>query len=118
MEKEESGYEVKGNLSNRREILLGELLTLMEKQTQLYESLKSALRDEKDRIIKVDFKGISETSQWKETLFGKIRRLEGDRIRLMEDLSEILKIPSKGLTVANLMAYVRGSHNDRLKKIS
>ena len=66
----------------------------------LYEN---ALRDEKDRIITVDFKGIRETSEYKEMLFGKIRRLEGDRVRLMEDFSEMLKIPSQGLTVGDLM---------------
>ncbi len=107
---------MKGNLLNRKELLFGELLELMDEQTKLYESLKNALGEEKDRIIKVDFKGINETSEWKSALSVKIHRVEENRMRLMEDLSAILEIPSQGLTVANLMPYARGSHKDRLKK--
>jgi len=116
MEKAESGYEMQDKLSDRKEMLLGELLALMERQVQLYDSLRRALSDEKDRIISVDHNGVNETGQRKLALLGKIRRLEEDRIRLVEDLSEILKIPSQGLTVNNLMLYARGSQKDRLEK--
>jgi flagellar biosynthesis/type III secretory pathway chaperone len=107
---------MKGNLLNKKELLFGELLELMDEQTELYESLKNALDEEKDRIISVDFKGINETSERKKALLIKIHRVEENRMRLMEDFSAILEIPSQGLTVANLMSYAPGSHKDRLKK--
>jgi flagellar biosynthesis/type III secretory pathway chaperone len=107
---------MQSDLSNRKETLFNALLTLMEKQTELYESLKDALRDEKERITKVDFEGIRETSERKEMLFGKIRRLEGNRVRLMEDFSKVLKIPYRGLTVNKLMSHARGSQKDHLRK--
>jgi flagellar biosynthesis/type III secretory pathway chaperone len=116
MEREETSSVVKDKLPDRKEMLLGKLLALMEKQTQVYESLSTALGDEKDRIINIDLNGLTETGQRKEILFLKIQRLEQDRINLMKDLSEILKISCPDLTFGKLMAYSRGYTKDRLKK--
>jgi flagellar biosynthesis/type III secretory pathway chaperone len=116
MEREETGSVLKDKLPDRKEMLLAELFALMEKQTQVYESLGSALRDEKDRIISIDLNGLTETGQLKEMLFREIQRLEQDRINLMKDLSEILKISHKDLTVGKLMAYTRGYSKERLRK--
>jgi flagellar biosynthesis/type III secretory pathway chaperone len=116
MEREETSSVVKDNLRSNKEMLFGKLLALMEKQTQVYESLSTALGDEKERIVSIDLNGLTEAGQRKEILFRKIQGLEQDRIDLMKDLSEILKISSPDLTVGRLMAYTHGYTKDRLKK--
>ncbi|OQY45222.1 MAG: hypothetical protein B6240_09095 [Desulfobacteraceae bacterium 4572_87] len=116
MEKEKTSSVVKDNLLSNKEMLFGKLLALMEKQTQAYESLSAALGDEKERIVRIDLHGLAETGQRKEVLFRKIQGLEQDRINLMKDLSEMLKISRPDLTVGKLMAYAHGPHKDRLKK--
>ncbi len=104
------------NLSNRKERLFVELHHLMERQTELYGSLKTALSDEKNRIVNADLKGLAETGQRKETLLLRIQGLEKDRIELMKELSGILKISFQDLTVGKLMAYSRGYYTNRIKR--
>ena len=66
---------MKKDLSNRKERLFVELHNLMERQTALYSSLKTALSDEKNRIVNVDLEGLAETGQRKETLLLNIQGL-------------------------------------------
>ncbi len=107
---------MKDNFSDEKAMLFGRLVALMEKQAQSYESMRSALCDEKERIINIDLKGLAETGQRKQSLLEKIERLEKDRINLMKDFSKILKISIQGLTVRKLMGYTRGYDKDRLNK--
>ena len=116
MEREESRYAVKDNFPDEKAVLFGRLISLMEKQTQSYNTLRSALRDERERIINIDLKGLAETGQRKQSLLGNIKRLEEVRINLMKDFSKTLKIPIQGLTVRKLTAYTRGYDKDRLNK--
>jgi flagellar biosynthesis/type III secretory pathway chaperone len=116
MGREESRYAVKDNFPDAKAMLFSQLVALMEKQAQSYDSMRSALRDEKERIINIDLQGLAETDQRKQSLLGKIGRLEEDRINLMKDFSKILKISIQGLTVRKLMAYTRGEDKDRLSK--
>jgi flagellar biosynthesis/type III secretory pathway chaperone len=114
MEREEN--RVKDNFPDAKALLFGRLLALMEKQAQSYDSLRNALHDEKERIIHIDLKGLAETGQKKQSLLGKIEKLEEDRINLMKDFSKVLKISIQSLTVRKLMAYTRGYDKGRLNK--
>ena len=115
MEREERGYSLKDRLLNNKEILLEKLLGFVKEEARLYESLEGALHEERGKIIAADMKGLSEIGQFKEALILKIRRLEEQRIMVIKDLSEMLEVPCRGLTIAGLAQHVQEPYAARLK---
>ena len=102
-------------LAMKREVLLENLLSLIKEEACLYESFQGVLHEERGGIIAADMKGLSETSQLKEALMLKIRRLEEQRIIVIKNLAGILEVPCRGLTLSGLVQHVQEPYVARLK---
>ena len=117
MQKRENIDGVMNHIPNHRETLFERLLGLMEKQRDLYVSLKSALFTEKQQIVNMDLKGLAETGQFKEGILLELQRLEKDRIHLMKDLSALLQVSFQDMTVGRLMGFSHGHFKNRIEKL-
>ena len=88
------------------DLLLNQLLSLLEGETDLYRSLLSVLQDEKKAVVDSEVSRLNETSKEKENLLLKIRILEEQRLRTLETLSEPLGYPPRDLTLTKLSQIV------------
>ncbi len=115
MKRQEPGLLLRDEYLDKKEVLLETLLSLVKEEACLYESFQGILHEEKGRILAADMKGLNESGQFKEALMLKIRRLEAQRLVMIEDLAGILEVPCRGLTLCGLAQYVQDPYAARLK---
>ena len=100
----------------KMELLLNKLAGLLEGETEFYRSLLSVLQEEKEALIDSELKVLNEANKEKENLLLKIRILEEQRLRTLEDLSDELGYPPQDLTLARLSQLVDTPYSERFKE--
>jgi len=98
------------------DLLLNQLLSLLEGETDLYRSLLSVLQGEKKAVVDSDVKKLNETSKEKENLLLKIRILEEQRLRTLDSLSDPMGYPPQDLTLGRLSELAGDPFSSRLKE--
>lgn len=93
---------------------------MVEKITQLHEilhqligfhrSLLENVRAEREALIAADLKRIQELTYEKESLVESIKQQEQLRVKLVAELSVILRKPLRELTLTNLIILVQGEN--------
>ncbi|SPD72668.1 hypothetical protein PITCH_A1470017 [uncultured Desulfobacterium sp.] len=95
---------------------LDKVLDLMDQQCELHYSLVSILEDEKKAIEKVNLAELSEVNEKKETISNKMRSLEDQRLKALQNLAASLGQPVEGMTLKKLISLTDSPYSERLSK--
>ena len=95
--------------------LLNSLLSLLEEETGLYQSLLLVLQKEKDVFVKTELQALEQVTKNKENLIRELGKLEGQRMREMGKLAASLACPLQELTLKKLVQLIHDPYASRLK---
>jgi len=98
--------------------LLERLISLLNEERALYQSLLSTLQKERKAIIRSEIIRITECTKEKENLILKIRVLEEQRINYLDALATVLGISVDTLTLRELSRRVDESYATQLDDCS
>lgn len=97
------------------DLLSDDFLGVLEKQTELYQSLLSALYTEHWAIIESNMDKLNDSNNEKAVLVSKICDLEDQRSKMLDMLADSLKCPVQELTLEKLAQFSESPHCNRLK---
>lgn len=96
------------------EQLLDKLIGLLGHATELYQSLLHIVQNEKDAVVGLNLKQLSEACKAKDNLLLKLRILEEQRQQVMVRVADQLGCSPEGLTITQLSQQVEKSYSRRL----
>ncbi|MDY7031205.1 MAG: flagellar protein FlgN [Thermodesulfobacteriota bacterium] len=96
-------------------LLLEDLLTSLDKETDLYQDLLQLLQKEKRALVDLSLDDLNECNKEKETLILQARALEESRQYGLRKLAEFLDIPSDKLTLSYLSDRIDEPYSKEVK---
>ncbi len=98
--------------------LLDKLIGLLADTTKLYQSLLHAVQSEKDAVVGLNLKKLTEACKAKDNLLLKLRILEEQRQQVMDRVADKLGCSPRGITLTQLSQQVDESYARRLVDLS
>jgi flagellar biosynthesis/type III secretory pathway chaperone len=96
-------------------LVMDKLLGLLDRVSEIYQSLLAVMDNEKDAVIATNLKKLNEAAKVKENLLLKLRILEEQRMHLLKKLADQLNHPYQDLTLTNLSQLLKEPHASQLK---
>ena len=96
-------------------LLLEDLLTSLDKETDLYQALLQLLQREKRALVGLSLDELNECNKKKETLILQARALEESRQYGLKKLADFLGIPSDKLTLSYLSDRIDEPYSKEVK---
>lgn len=88
------------------ESLLGDLGELLAAQVENLKSLEALLRNQHSALAKRDVEAILESVSGQERCLEKIQAMEADRSRLVREISDVLGLGPRGVTLKELTQHL------------
>ncbi len=95
--------------------ILNNLLSLLEEEMGLYQSLLLVLQIEKDVFVKAELQALEKVTKNKENLLRELGKLETQRMRVMAKLAASLACPLQEFTLKKLVRLIHDPYASRLK---
>ena len=96
--------------------LLDQLLSLLNQETEFYESMHSVIQKEKDAVIRSELKALNEAGKEKEHLVLKLRIVEQNRVQVVRRLAGMLGNAPQDLTLAMIVQRIGEPYASQLKE--
>ncbi|MCB0413991.1 MAG: flagellar protein FlgN [Bdellovibrionales bacterium] len=84
---------------------------------KMYRELLEVVRKEKEILISADLPSLDENNKRKESLLFKLRQLEGERIKLVEDICKSEGLNKEEPRLLDLAIHFRGEEGDKLRNL-
>ena len=97
-------------------LMLEQLLGLIDRETQLYQSVLAVIDREKEAAVRSELNALNEAAAEKENLMAVLRKFDEQRRGLMKRLAEALGYPLKDLTLKKLSQLGDEPFAGRLKR--
>jgi flagellar biosynthesis/type III secretory pathway chaperone len=88
------------------EQLINSLLLLLDDTVRLYQSLLTLYHEERQSLLAFDLEGINTNAKKKENLILKIKILEEQRQRTIDDIAALLTLDAADLSISRLAEKV------------
>jgi flagellar biosynthesis/type III secretory pathway chaperone len=99
-------------------LMLEQLLGLLRRETELYQSLLAVIDREKAAAVRAELTALNEAALEKEKIMAALRESDAERHRLVTRLAEDLKYPLQELTLKKLSQLVDEPFAGRLRRAS
>ena len=97
-------------------LMLEQLLGILDRETQLYQSGLAVIDREKEAAVRSELNALNEAAAEKENLMAALRKIDEKRRGLMKRLAEALGYPLKDLTLKKLSQLVDEPFAGRLQR--
>lgn len=98
--------------------MLEQLLSLLNRETELYQSMLAAIDKEKEAAVRSELRALNEAALDKENIMAALRNTDEQRRRLVTRLAEDLELTLQELTLKKLSQLVDEPFAGRLRKAS
>ena len=98
--------------------LLDNLLELLKEETEIFKSIFNILEEETAALMTSDLNQLNEVLKKKENEVLKIRLLEAQREKIVQNIAVQTGCSAKGLTLSKLAGMVSHSYSEAIFKIS
>lgn len=93
------------------------LLEIINEEVRLFHALLDALQSEQAALVADDLEGIERAGAAKVELVGRAQQAEGERLRLVRQLSEALEVDPERANLERLIAAVDSRHGEELARM-
>jgi flagellar biosynthesis/type III secretory pathway chaperone len=96
--------------------MLAQLLDILSRQTELYQSMGAVMNKEKDAAIQSELTLLNEAGMEKENILAALILLEGQRHQLVTRLADTLEYPLQDINLTMISQLVAEPFAGRLKQ--
>ena len=100
----------------KMDLMINQLLLVLERESELYRSMLTIIVKESEATVRSDLNALTKSGEEKENTLVKLRLIEKERIRLVEELSEAFGYTPQDFTITILSQLVGEPFAGRLSQ--
>jgi uncharacterized protein YeeX (DUF496 family) len=97
--------------------LVSQLIKVINRESKCLDNFLSLLSEEQKFLVENDVDSLRRSIEDQEKAIRDARKLEDDRIKLTDSLSEKLKIDKGGVSISKLIELVEESYSTKLREL-
>jgi flagellar biosynthesis/type III secretory pathway chaperone len=95
--------------------MVNELLNILEKENNIYEDILKISKNKTRIIVEGKVTDLESVVKYEQSLVLQMGRLETARDEMVGNISKELNIKNSDITISELLKYVKGEQNSKLK---